>query len=77
VKLTSKGQVTIPIDVREQLGLHPGDEIKFVLDEHSVRIVKDDQKPTRGRRIVEQLRGKGTANLEMTTDEIMALVRGE
>ena len=29
-KLTSKGQITVPKDVRERLGLRPGDEIEFV-----------------------------------------------
>jgi AbrB family looped-hinge helix DNA binding protein len=77
VRLTSKGQVTIPIEVREEFGLRPGDEIEFVLDEHGLHVVKSDKQPSRGRRIVEQLRGKGNANLEMSTDEIMALMRGE
>src|SRR3954451_15522174 len=39
-KLTSRGQVTIPKDVRERLGLRPGDEIVFVEDQESVRLEK-------------------------------------
>ena len=31
--LTSKGQTTIPKDVRKQLNLHPGDRLEFVIDE--------------------------------------------
>jgi AbrB family looped-hinge helix DNA binding protein len=75
VRLTSKGQVTIPIEVREEFGLQPGDEIEFVLDEHGLHIVKSDKQPSRGRRIAESLLGRG--DVEMTTDEIMALTRGE
>lgn len=31
--LTSKGQVTIPSDIRDQLGLKAGDRLEFVLNE--------------------------------------------
>jgi antitoxin PrlF len=39
-KVTSKGQVTIPKDVRERLGLRPGDEIEFVDDREGFRVQK-------------------------------------
>ena len=39
-KVTSKGQVTIPKDVRERLGLRPGDEIEFVEDRSGFRVQK-------------------------------------
>ena len=39
-KITSKGQVTIPKDVRERLGLRPGDEIEFVEDRRGFRVHK-------------------------------------
>ena len=67
--------MTIPIEVREEFGLRPGDEIEFVLDEHGLHVVKSDKQPSRGRRIAESLLGRG--DVEMTTDEIMALTRGE
>ncbi len=28
--LTTKGQVTIPIEIREELGLHTGDKVEFI-----------------------------------------------
>ncbi|WP_137814552.1 AbrB/MazE/SpoVT family DNA-binding domain-containing protein [Gandjariella thermophila] len=75
MRLTSKGQVTIPLDVRRRLDLHPGDEVEFVVTDDGVRVVKSDSAPSRGSRIVERLRGRGDVHL--TTDEIMALTRGE
>lgn len=39
-RITSKGQVTIPKDVRQRLGLRPGDEIEFVEDRAGFRVQK-------------------------------------
>ncbi len=76
MRITSKGQVTIPIEIRQQLGLFPHTEVRFVVDGDGVRIVCDeDHEQKRGRRIVDHLRGRGS--VQMTTDEIMALTRGE
>ena len=76
MRITSKGQVTIPIEIREQLGLFPHTEVQFEVDGASARIVKvADPGKDRGRLLVEHLRGR--ARTTMTTDEIMALTRGE
>ena len=74
MRLTSKGQVTIPLGIRKRLGLFPNTEVEFDVVGQSVRIRKA-KKQSRGREIVEHLRGTGTSG--MTTDEIMALTRGE
>jgi AbrB family looped-hinge helix DNA binding protein len=74
MKLTSKGQVTIPLPIRKRLGLLPNTEVEFDVVGESVRIRKA-KKQSRGREIVEHLRGTATAGL--TTDEIMAMTRGE
>ena len=39
-KITSRGQVTIPKDVRERLGLRPGDEVELVEDQGGFRLQK-------------------------------------
>jgi AbrB family looped-hinge helix DNA binding protein len=74
MRLTSKGQVTIPLAIRSRLGLLPNTEVEFDVVGQSVRIRKA-RKQSRGRRMIERLRGTGTSR--MTTDEIMALTRGE
>ena len=62
--------------MRQKLGLLADVEVEFVLDRDSVRIKKARGKKSRGRRIVERLRGSAPSG-GMTTDEIMALTRGE
>ena len=74
MRITSKGQITIPIEIREQLGLLPHTEVGCEVDGDAVRITKTHTRQGRGRSIVAQLRGRGTGR--MTTDEIMALTRG-
>lgn len=79
MRVTTKGQVTIPQEVRERLGIFPGTEVDFIVRGDSVKLVKANRKNGkrgRGEEIVASLVGKGTANREMTTDEIMALTRG-
>ena len=73
MRITSKGQVTIPIEIREQIGLLPGTEVEFDVDGDAVRLTRSEQAPTRGRMIVDRLRGRATTPL--STEEIMELTR--
>ena len=77
MRVTSKGQVTIPSEIREKAGLLPETEVEFRFDGEVVSIVKArvTRKATRGARLVAHLKGKG--DVSMSTDEIMALTRGE
>ena len=76
MRLTEKGQVTIPIDIRHHFGLHPGDEIEFVIDGDALLLHKSASNPSRGRRVVDHLL-RHTGDVDMSTDEIMALTRGD
>jgi AbrB family looped-hinge helix DNA binding protein len=79
MRVTTKGQVTIPLEVREKLGIFPGTEVDFVVHGDSAKLVKaksKNGKRSRGEKIVERIRGKGSANLELTTDQLMELTRG-
>jgi AbrB family looped-hinge helix DNA binding protein len=73
MRLTTKGQVTIPLDIREQLGLLPYTEVEFEIDGDAVKIRKARRRAGRGRHLVERMRGRATSRL--TTDEILALTR--
>lgn len=73
MRLTSKGQVAIPIAVRNQVGPHPGSEVAFAVDGDTVLITKAKGQASRSRGIAARLGGRG--DVAMTTDEIMALTR--
>jgi AbrB family looped-hinge helix DNA binding protein len=77
MRITAKGQVTIPRDVRERAGLMPGTDVQFELEAGVVRLVKATRggdRKTRGQKLVEGLRGRG--DFHLSTDEIVALMRG-
>ena len=76
MRITSKGQVTIPMNIREKLGLLPNTEVEFEIDRDAVRLKKasSPKGPDRGRALIEHMRGKGTRRI--TTDQIMKLTRG-
>jgi bifunctional DNA-binding transcriptional regulator/antitoxin component of YhaV-PrlF toxin-antitoxin module len=69
--------VTIPIEIREKAGLIPNTEVDFEFDGCVVRLVPATRRQGigRGARAVARLRGAG--DIAMSTDEIMALTRGE
>lgn len=74
MKVTTKGQVTIPREVREQAGIFPGSEVEFVRAGDGRVYLRKAAGKGRGKALVERLRGKGS--VKMTTDQIMALTRG-
>lgn len=76
MRITSKGQVTIPADIRERAGLLPETEVDFEFDGKVVRIMPAAarRKTGRGDRLVAHLR-RNKGDIAMTTDEIMALTR--
>jgi AbrB family looped-hinge helix DNA binding protein len=76
LRITSKGQVTIPLTMRQKLGLLPNTEVEFELDRDAVRITKAaaPRERDRGRALVDHMRGRGTRRI--TTEEIMKLTRG-
>jgi len=70
MRVTQKGQVTIPLEVRRALGIQPGTNVEFTLDDGSARLVVD---PDRVAAEVARMRGAG--DVALSTDEILALTR--
>jgi len=71
--VTSKGQVTIPKPVRDLLGIEPGTRVEFRAnnDGEIILVRADRAKPSRFAKLL------GHAGPGLSTDEIMAMTRGE
>ena len=78
MRITTKGQVTIPVHLREKTGLLPNTEVDFAYDGGGVlrlfRAKKKSKSKSRGEALVDHLRSR--PRMKMTTEEIMKLTRG-
>ncbi len=74
MRVTTKGQVTIPQEIRQKLNITPAVEIDFIEEKDRIYLVKRKCQVKNTRKL-SHLRGIGT--VKMTTDEIMALTRGD
>jgi antitoxin PrlF len=70
MRVTQKGQVTIPLLVRQALGIQPGSDVEFELDERGARLLVDSD---RAAEEIIRMRGAGVG--EMSTEDILALTR--
>ena len=77
MRITAKGQVTIPAEIRERAGLLPHTEVEFAFDGEVLRIApaKTKNKVGRGARLVAHIRCRG--DIAMSTEAIMALTRDD
>jgi AbrB family looped-hinge helix DNA binding protein len=72
MRVTEKGQVTIPLPIREALGIHQSTEVEFTLSgDHA--ILRRSVQPELVAERFEQY--KGVASTAMTTEQILALTR--
>lgn len=74
MRVTTKGQVTIPQHIREKLGITPATEVDFIEEKGRVFLVQQKEKKADIRKFSKL---RGLASVKMTTDEIMALTRSE
>jgi AbrB family looped-hinge helix DNA binding protein len=71
MRVTQKGQVTIPLEVRRALGIHPGSDVQFRLERDGARLLVDQQHAAEE---IAAMRGAGGG--ELSTEQILALTRG-
>ena len=76
MRITSKGQVTIPQEIREQCGLLPHTQVRFVVENGRVLIEKEPPTASRGQEGLQRLRQARPLRTRLSTDELLALTRG-
>jgi len=74
MRVTTKGQVTIPQHIREKLGITPATEVDFIEEKGRIFLVKRKEEKAAIRKFAKL---RGLATVKMTTDEIMALTRSD
>ena len=78
MKVTIKGQVTIPLALRERFGLKAGTEVEFIAKDSILqlcRVLKSPEDPSPFQCWL--ARAAGSANQGLTSDQLMAMTRGE
>lgn len=76
MRITSKGQVTIPQEIREQCGLLPHTQVRFVVEDGRVLIEKEPAEGSPGSEGLQRLR-RARLRTPLSTDELLSLSRGE
>jgi AbrB family looped-hinge helix DNA binding protein len=81
VKVTSKGQVTIPRDLRELAGIEPGSEVIFAIEDHKITITpkhakQDAEMQARMEKALEHLgKMRGTGDQSLKAGDVMRMTR--
>lgn len=75
MRVTTNGQVTIPIQIRRAMRLVPGSEVRFRIEGDRVVLERAPEDRTYGTRVVDAIAGRYRTT--MGTDELMALTRGD
>ncbi|TIR16367.1 MAG: AbrB/MazE/SpoVT family DNA-binding domain-containing protein [Mesorhizobium sp.] len=81
MRVTTKGQVTIPKQIRDHLGIGPGSEVQFVATDEGAQLVavneniSEEEAARKFKEVLDKM--EGTLDLAgMTTDEYMEWLRG-
>jgi AbrB family looped-hinge helix DNA binding protein len=69
-KVTSKGQITVPVEIRKSLGIKPGDHLRFERQEDDIRLVRDTEE-----NVIEKWRGIGVPGMAPGREGLMAYMR--
>jgi AbrB family looped-hinge helix DNA binding protein len=76
MRITSKGQVTIPQEIRERLGLLPNTDVEFAVKGGEAVIRRKKGAATHAQRVVAHLKAHG-GKMRMSSAELLSLLRDE
>lgn len=80
MRVNANGQVTLPKELLERVGIRPGEEVELGQDGNVITLRKLEKapprEPTKGERFVARIAGTATENRDLSTDDIMKLLRG-
>ncbi len=74
MRVTTKGQVTIPLEIRKKLNITPSTEVDFIIGEDDRVYIIKSSKPAQKKGFAKL---RGIATVKMSTEEIMALTRSD
>jgi len=77
MRLTSKGQVTIPQNIRELAGLKPYDEVEFEFRNKQIIVKPVKRSTTPADEAIALLRGSANSKIGLSADEWLEMTRGE
>ncbi len=76
MRVTTKGQVTIPLHIREKLNISPNSDVDFQERGGKIYLMKRDRNSIPTPQKNKFRRFRGIATVKMSTEEIMKLTRG-
>ena len=81
MRVNANGQVTLPKELMDRVGIRPGEEVELGQDGNVITLRKLEKAPprelTKGEQFVARIAGTATENLDLSTDELMKLLRGD
>ncbi len=81
MRINANGQVTLPKELMDRVGIRPGEEVELGQDGNVITLRKLEKaaprEPTMGERFVDSIAGTATLNQGVPTDELMKLLRGD
>ena len=75
MRITTKGQVTIPQAVREKLGLHPHTEVEFIVERGRAYLRKSRRTDDAAAAMVRRIRERGAGKMTISSKELLAMLR--